>query len=86
MNRFTLRWFAPLGVVHSLGAASMFHEAQPMRYLRHPHVANHGRTTFSYMGHVWVADANGANPRRITPHVAHDDDPRFSPDGQWIAF
>jgi tricorn protease len=59
---------------------------QPMRYLRHPHAANDGRITFSYLGDVWVAEANGANPRRITTHVAHDDDPRFSPDGQWIAF
>lgn len=86
MTSSSLRWFAPLGVVLSLSAASMFREAQPMRYLRHPHVANDGRITFSYMGHVWVADANGANPRRVTTHVAHDDDPRFSPDGQWIAF
>jgi hypothetical protein len=57
-----------------------------MRYLRHPHVASDGRIAFSYLGDVWIADANGANPRRLTTHAAHDDDPRFSPDGQWIAF
>src|SRR5262245_17237089 len=38
------------------------------------------------MGDIWRADENGANVQRITAHRARDTTPRFSPDGQWIAF
>src|SRR5438132_1557879 len=86
MNELSWRSVATAGAALLLMGASVRHEPRPMRYLRHPHAANDGRITFSYLGDVWVADANGANPRRVTTHVAHDDDPRFSPDGQWIAF
>ena len=86
MTRPSFRWLVPLGAAVLLIAASMFRESRPMRYLRHPHIANDGRITFSYLGDVWVTDANGTNPRRLTTHAAHDDDPRFSPDGRSIAF
>lgn len=35
---------------------------------------------------LWVADADGANPRRLTRHAAADDYPAFSPDGRELAF
>ncbi|HET7599649.1 MAG TPA: protein kinase [Gemmatimonadales bacterium] len=38
---------------------------------------------------IWVADANGRNPRQVTADsseaIAHTE-PRWSPDGAWIAF
>jgi len=80
------RGIIAFGAVLSLTQLLPAREPRPMRYLRHPHVANDGRITFSYLGDIWVAEADGANPRRVTAHIAHDDDPRFSPDGQWIAF
>ncbi len=58
----------------------------PTRFVRYAHVANDGRIAFTYADDIWLADANGANPRRLTAHVARDISPRFSPDGQWIAF
>ena len=79
------RFFLLIGAFSLLGATPT-REPKSMRYLRRPHVANDGRITFSYLGDIWVADVNGANPRRVTMHAAHDDEPRFSPDGQWIAF
>jgi tricorn protease len=60
--------------------------AEPIRFARYPHVANDGRLAFTYQDDIWLADADGANPRRLTVHVARDIMPRFSPDGQWIAF
>lgn len=80
------RSVALVGALLSLVAASPLRDVEPMRYQRRPHVASDGRITFSYLGDIWVTDANGANARRITTHAARDDDPRFSPDGQWIAF
>ncbi len=59
--------------------------ADPIKFARYPHSSN-GHIAFSYHGDIWVADDNGANARRLTAHVANDTFPRFSPDGQWIAF
>lgn len=58
----------------------------PTKFVRHAHVANDGRLAFTYADDIWLTDANGANPRRLTGHVARDFSPRFSPDGRWIAF
>ena len=41
---------------------------------------------FTYQDDIWVVDADGSNPRRLTVNVARDFSPRFSPDGKWIAF
>jgi tricorn protease len=45
-----------------------------------------GKIAFSYLGDIWVVNDNGSNPRRLTVHTARDVNPRFSPDGKWIAF
>jgi tricorn protease len=59
---------------------------EPVRFARYAHVANDGTLAFTWQDDIWVADQNGGNPRRLTAHVARDFMPRFSPDGQWIAF
>ncbi|MBM53274.1 MAG: peptidase S41, partial [Acidobacteria bacterium] len=59
--------------------------ADPIKFARYPH-SSHGQIAFSYHGDIWVADNDGVNARRLTAHVANDTFPRFSPDGQWIAF
>ncbi len=59
--------------------------AAPIKFARYPH-SSHGKIAFSYHGDIWVANENGSNARRLTAHVAQDSFPRFSPDGQWIAF
>ena len=41
------------------------------------------------MGHntdVWVIDANGGPLTKISDHASGDNSPRWSPDGQTIAF
>jgi len=35
---------------------------------------------------IYIADADGANLRRLTSDDANDDNPTWSPDGQWLAF
>ena len=59
---------------------------EPVKFARYAHVANDGTVAFTYQDDIWLADADGANPRRLTAHVARDIMPRFSPDGRWIAF
>ncbi len=55
------------------------------RLLRHPSYAK-GKVAFSYLGDIWTANENGSGVERITDHKARDIYPRFSPDGNWIAF
>ena len=35
---------------------------------------------------IFVADANGSNPRQLTRNTYPDRDPAWSPDGKWIVF
>ena len=59
--------------------------AKPIRTPRTPDYHN-GKIVFGYLGSIWVVNEDGSNPRRLTVHSAHDEFPRFSPDGKWIAF
>ena len=55
------------------------------KMLRHPSYSK-GRVAFSYLGDIWIARDNGADIQRLTDNKARDVYPRFSPDGNWIAF
>jgi tricorn protease len=69
-------------IASTLGAQN----PEPIKFARFAHVANDGTIAFTYQDDIWVAGADGSNPRRLTAHVARDFGPRFSPDGRWIAF
>jgi tricorn protease len=56
-----------------------------VRLLRHPSYSK-GKVAFSYLGDIWTANENGSGVERLTDHKARDIYPRFSPDGNWIAF
>src|ERR1700730_6853954 len=56
-----------------------------VKLLRYPTYSK-GKVAFSYLGDIWVASENGADVERLTDNKARDIYPRFSPDGQWIAF
>src|SRR5574337_433084 len=55
------------------------------RLLRHP-TYHKGKVAFSYLGDIWVANEDGSDVQRLTVHEARDVYPRFSPDGNWIAY
>ena len=44
------------------------------------------RIAFEYDGDLWVASRDGTAARRITTHDGTETSPRFSPDGEWLAF
>ena len=44
------------------------------------------KLAFTYRGDVWVAPSVGGKAEPVTSHVEMDDNPRWSPDGKWIAF
>jgi tricorn protease len=56
-----------------------------VKLLRHPTYSK-GKVAFSYLGDIWLANENGSGLVRLTDNKARDIYPRFSPDGEWIAF
>ena len=60
-------------------------EAAPIRLARQPDY-HAGKVAFSYLGDSWVANEDGSSPQRLTDSRGHEMNPRFSPDGRWIAF
>ena len=55
------------------------------KLLRHPTYSK-GKVAFSYLGDIWIANEDGGGVARLTDNMARDMYPRFSPDGNWIAF
>jgi len=47
------------------GLAATLAEARPVLFARTPHVSQ-GKIVFSYHGDIWIANADGANPFRLT--------------------
>ena len=41
---------------------------------------------FVYEGDIWIVPASGGTAKRITAMDGTENNPRFSPDGKWIAF
>jgi tricorn protease len=56
-----------------------------VKLLRYPTYSK-GKVAFTYLGDIWVANENGGDVQRLTVNKARDQYPRFSPDGQSIAF
>ncbi|MDR2845076.1 MAG: PDZ domain-containing protein, partial [Puniceicoccales bacterium] len=66
------------------------HAAEPAdgtgtKLLRYPDI-HRDTVVFSHGGDLWKASANGGTATRLTAHAGQEVFPRFSPDGQWIAF
>ncbi len=85
LNR-AARVVAVLAIASAVVASANAQQLKPVHFARNAGVANDGRVAFTYQDDIWVVDADGSNPRRLTVNVARDFSPRFSPDGKWIAF
>ena len=55
------------------------------RLMRFPDVWR-DQVAFAYAGDLWLASTKGGPARRLTAHPGDELFPKFSPDGQWIAF
>jgi tricorn protease len=79
-------WIAILCVL-AVAVASVPSAApdQSTRMLRSPTVsATH--IAFAYANNIWVVERKGGVARRLTSFQGQTTNPRFSPDGKWIAF
>ena len=75
-----------VGLLASAISVQLAHAAEDTQMLRFPDI--HGsQVTFSYAGDIWLAPIDGSAPaRRLTSHPGLELYPKFSPDGQQIAF
>jgi len=56
-----------------------------VRLLRYPDI--HGdQVVFVYASDLWISNTAGGAARRLTSHAGLESNPKFSPDGKWIAF
>ena len=66
-------------------AAASAVDFEDTRLLHQPAVSDR-HVAFAYAGDLWLADRDGRGVRRLTSHEGDETSPRFSPDGDWIAF
>lgn len=60
---------------------------EPIRLPNNPALSPDGKLlAFDWNGDVWIASASGGEARPLTAHPGKDSQPKFSPDGQEIAF
>ncbi|HUS86025.1 MAG TPA: S41 family peptidase [Bacteroidales bacterium] len=58
-----------------------------VKFMSDPSLSPDGKTiVFSYQGDIWKVDASGGTAYRITAMPGSETLPRYSPDGNWIAF
>lgn len=68
-----------------LCCAALGQETQEGRLLRFPDI-HKDKIAFVYGGDIWLASTSGGAARRITSNAGRELFPKFSPDGEWIAF
>ena len=82
LARVTRNALGALGLLALLAGAGLQADT---RLLRFPDL--HGdKVVFTYGGDLWTAPAAGGMAARLTSHPGLERYPKFSPDGQWIAF
>lgn len=60
---------------------------EPIRLANNPALSPDGKLlAFDYLGDIWIVPTAGGAARPLTQHPAKDSQPKFSPDGQEIAF
>ena len=69
----------------SCACLALGQQAAESRLMRFPDI--HGdKIAFMYGGDIWVVSSAGGVARRVTTHPGRELFPKFSPDGNWIAF
>lgn len=80
-------YFPVILLTLSLTLASSTAAQDERPFARFPDVSPDGRTlAFSFQGDIWTVPVDGGRAVRLTIHEAYESHPRFSPDGNHLAF
>jgi tricorn protease len=79
----TMPWIAYL--ILGVGAVNGQAPEQPPLLLRSPTISD-STIVFQFAGDLWSVPRSGGRAQRLTTAPGVESDPRFSPDGKWIAF
>jgi tricorn protease len=80
------RWLVPARAVSAASASAAEQTpAGPTKLLRYADISRDA-VIFSYAGDLWSASRQGGSAHRLTSGPGDKLYPKFSPDGQWIAF
>src|SRR5437773_7012518 len=74
-----------LAAMLSLVAAATASDLAPTKMLRSPTVSA-TQIAFAYAQNIWIVDRAGGPARRLSSFQGEAANPRFSPDGKWVAF
>src|SRR5436309_3492193 len=74
-----------LAAVVSLVATATASDLAPTKMLRSPTVSA-TQIAFAYAQNIWIVDRAGGPARRLSSFQGEAANPRFSPDGKWVAF
>ncbi len=55
------------------------------RFLHEPDI-HMDKIVFVHANDLWIVSADGGRAKRLTSHTGVESNPKFSPDGKWIAF
>jgi len=81
-----MRFFLVFTILIILTFQTSFSQKDDLtRLLRFPDI-HKDKIAFVYAGDIWIASSNGGTARRLTSHKGMELFPKFSPDGEWIAF
>ena len=74
-----------LAAMLSLVAAATASDLAPTKMLRSPTVSA-TQIAFAYAQNIWIVDRAGGPARRLSSFQGEAANPRFSPDGKWVAY
>ena len=80
-----LPWLACSTLLIALASGALAVDLADTRMLTQPTLSEQ-HVAFTYADDLWIAPDGGGTARRLTSAVGTEQSPRFSPDGQWIAF
>ncbi len=78
MLKKSLLLFAGIFIISAITASET-------RLLRQPDVSDN-HIAFAYANNIWITGLDGGEANRLTSFQGVESFPKFSPDGQWIAF
>ncbi|HWK02035.1 MAG TPA: PDZ domain-containing protein [Puia sp.] len=85
MRKTLTKWLSVCCML-ALATQALAIDTKDTRMLSSQPAISASHIAFVYAEDLWVANIDGSQPRRLTVDEGVESNPKFSPDGKWIAF